>query len=48
MKKMNKLLMLVLVIAALSVVGVGCQTNGDHPAKEHPAKEHPAKEHPAK
>jgi hypothetical protein len=43
--KLRKLLALVLLIAAVSFVGVGCQTNGEDKKSDHPASEHPS-EHP--
>ncbi len=55
MKNAARLLLSILVVAAVSLCLAGCKGNGEHPSDEHPAQdtndrpaeEHPAGEHPA-
>ena len=48
MKKVKNVLVLVLTTAALSLVGVGCesQSKDEHPAADHPTKDHSESDHP--
>ena len=49
LKRMSKLLVLLLVTAAFSLVGGGCKSHDDHPSDDHPKAEHPegsGSEHP--
>lgn len=47
MKMLTKILVLVLVSAALSLFGLGCESqHEDHPKSDHPKSEHPKSDHP--
>jgi len=48
MQKLKKVIVLILVTAALAFFGMGCQSNGDHdhPKADHPKADHDKSDHP--